>query len=51
MTRHLYGSCGNDDCPACESEAEARRDDREQAVDWQLGTDRYEAELDGRWVS
>lgn len=27
MSRHAYGSCHDEDCPACETEAERRKED------------------------
>lgn len=48
--RHLYGSCRDEDCPACERAAEARAEDPGYRDDWRIGLDRYERELDGRWT-
>jgi hypothetical protein len=52
--RHLYGSCRDEDCPACTALAEARRDaddlsepDRGQRAEEQA--DREERAADERW--
>lgn len=41
--------CHNDECDYCEGLAEERANPPESRNDWQLGTDRYERELDARW--
>lgn len=49
--RHIYGTCHDEDCTACERRAEQRAEDPGYADDWRIGQDRYERELDARWTA
>jgi hypothetical protein len=52
---HIYGSCGFEDCPACNRIYDSERDDlahfsepeREQMAD--MAADRYERQIDRYW--
>lgn len=46
MSRHQYGTCRDEGCPACQRLAEQRAEDPGYADDWQTGQDRYERWLD-----